>query len=76
MPDHNSILNTARSGFASSMDPKYHMHSLHGKDKKDNAHQNTSFIAQSEMVVAKGVTVRLHDGTELKHVPGTTDDAA
>ena len=74
-PTHNSLLDTARSGFATTIDPKYHMHSIHGKDSKgDPKDQNASFIAQSEMIVAKGVTVRLHDGTELKHVPGTTDE--
>ena len=73
-PEHNSLLDTARSGFTANVDNKYHMHSIHGKDANDGKDQNASFIAQSEMIVAKGVTVRLSDGTELKHVPGTTED--
>lgn len=74
VPEHNSLIDTARSGFTVNVDNKYHLNSIHGKDAADGKDQNASFIAQSEMIVAKGVTVRLHDGTELKHVPGTTED--
>ena len=46
--EHNSLLNTARSDFPTSVNDAYHMHSYHAKkDGTDKELQDVSFIAQS-----------------------------